>query len=296
MIRIRHEWCAGAILFVLLCPLAVRAGEPSVSEIVTHSLEVTRVDWQHGLNAVDIERDEDFREGKNTSSTYQIMMIDGTPYNHLIARDGKTLSAAEEAQQTQLMQQECEKRANESAEERAKRVAKYRRSRQRMFEMMREMTRALNFTLTGEATVDGHEVYVLRASPRPGYQPTSRETRVLTAMKGTLWIDKKSDQWVRVEAEVIKPVWFGLFIAKVNPGTKFLLEQEPVEGNLWLPRHFRMQVNSAILFNHRNFTHDETYRDYRILAPGGMATGSSASSEAPPCRATGKPVRPTPSR
>jgi hypothetical protein len=36
-------------------------------------------------------------------------------------------------------------------------------------------------------------------------------------MKGKLWVDREQYQWVKVEAEVIKPVNFGYFIAKVAP-------------------------------------------------------------------------------
>jgi len=287
MINAKYGWFAAAAFLILHCPFAVGSNRPDAQEIIERSLAATRADWQHESSVVDIERDKDTRDGKTTSRTYQVMIIDRTPYNHLIARDGEPLSAEEEAQQTRLLQEECEKRGNQSPEERAKRLAKYHHSQQRMFEMMREMTKALNFTVTGDANVSGHEVYVLNASPRPDYQPTSRETRVLAAMQGTLWVDQRTYQWVRVEAEVIKPVWFGFFIAKVYPGTKFLLEQEPVQGDIWLPRHFRMEVKSAILFDHRSFTHDETYRDYRLIShpPG---EGASAANRGPsPCHPGG---------
>jgi hypothetical protein len=272
---------------VLLSPLARAADHADAQQIVQLSLAATRADWQRRSNVVDIERDEDLRDSKTTSKTYQVMMIDGTPYNHLIARNGQNLSAEDEEQQTEQLREVCETRANQPADERAKRQAKYRRGQQRMFEMMHEMIKALEFTLTGEATMDGRDVYVLRAQPRPGYQPSSRETKVLAAMQGTLWIDRKTYQWVRAEASVIKPVWFGFFIAKVYPGTKFLLEQTPVEGDLWLPKHFRMQVKSAILFDHRDFTHDETYRDYRIVStPRTAADGGTADAD---CEAMKKP-------
>jgi len=46
-------------------------------------------------------------------------------------------------------------------------------------------------------------------------------------MTGHLWIDQRDSQWVRVEAEVVRPVSFFGFFAKVGKGTRFLLEQEP---------------------------------------------------------------------
>jgi hypothetical protein len=67
-----------------------------------------------------------------------------------------------------------------------------------------------------------------------------------------------------VEAQVIKPVSFLGFIAKVGPGTSFVLDQEAV-GDKLLPKHFSMKVKTTILgIIHRNYEQDETYSNYRI--------------------------------
>ena len=100
-------------------------------------------------------------------------------------------------------------------------------------------------------------------------------TKVLTGMRGKLWVDKKNYQWVKVEAEVFKPVSFGLFIAKVKPGTRFTLEQSPVSGNVWMPHHFRVDLSTSILGYSRNSVDDETYRDYR---PNSIAPVAQASA------------------
>jgi len=96
---------------------------------------------------------------------------------------------------------------------------------------MQQLTEAFDFTLAGEERMGNHRVYVLDATPRAGYKPPNTETEVLTGMQGKLWIDKKTYQWVKVEAEVIHPVSIAGFLAKVEPGTRFELEKMPV-GNL----------------------------------------------------------------
>ena len=233
--------------------------------IVRRSVAVTQANWQQKPNFVEVERDEDTKGGRTTSETNTVMMIDGTPYNRLIARDGKPLSPEEEAQQTKHLQEEVARRSNESPQERAKRLEKYQKDYQRMFVMMRDMMEAFDFHLTGEEKLEGHNNYVLSATPRPGYKPDNRETKMLTGMQGKLWIDREDYQWFRIEVEVTKPVWFGLFIAKIYPGTQFLLEQAPVQEGIWLPKHFRVEVKASILLFHKNFTHDETYQDYRPI-------------------------------
>ncbi|HLY20412.1 MAG TPA: hypothetical protein VKR61_24465 [Bryobacteraceae bacterium] len=83
-------------------------------------------------------------------------------------------------------------------------------------------------------------------------------------MRGKMWIDEQQYQWVKVQAEVFRPVTFGLFVAQVEPGTEFALEQKPVAPNLWLPSHFSMQVKARVLrYWSHNSADDETYWDYK---------------------------------
>jgi hypothetical protein len=108
------------------------------------------------------------------------------------------------------------------------------------------------------------EVYELRATPRAGYNPPNMEAGVLTGMKGRLWIDTRTFQWVKVEAQVIHPVTIGGFLATVEPGTRFELENMRMSGDIWLPEHFAMLSRAKILFMFsRRKSSDETYFDYR---------------------------------
>ncbi len=129
--------------------------------------------------------------------------------------------------------------------------------------MLLAMVDAFDFQLSGEERVNGHDCRVLDARPKPSYQPKNRETKVLAGMRGRLWIDKKQTQWVKVQDEVFKPVSFYGSIAKDGPGTRFMLEQEPVADNVWLPKRFSVKVNATALgFINEDSSTDETYHDY----------------------------------
>jgi len=162
------------------------------------------------------------------------------------------------------MRREIVRRQHESDRDRRNRIGKFEKERRHDHAMLLNMVDAFDFRLTGEQLVNGHECWVFNALPKPGYQPKDRETRVLAGMRGTLWIDKQQYQWVRVKAEVFKPVSFYGFVAKVGPGTRFFLEQQPVEADLWLPTRFDVQVNAtAFGFIDESSTDNETYTDYR---------------------------------
>ena len=200
------------------------------------------------------------------AKTYKVLMIDGSPYNMVTAIRDQPLSPAEQAKEQRKMRSEVEKRQHQSMRERNKRIAKYNRERMRDHEMLKEMVDAFQFHLTGEAQVDGHSCWLLNAEPKPGYQPSDREGRVLQRMKGQLWIDKATNQWVKVHAEVVKPVNFYGFLAKVGPGTEFDLEQAPVASNVWMPKRFSVRVYSTALgFLNENSTENDTYRDYQPM-------------------------------
>jgi hypothetical protein len=236
-------------------------------QIVRLSVAATEADWKAIPHFSDIERDADTKGGSTTSKTYQVLMIDGTPYSRLIAVNDEPLSPAEQARECERMRRVIAKRAGESASQRAKRLAEYQENRNRMFALMRGMIWAFDFKVTGEERLEGHNVYVLEATPRPGYQPNRRETKVLAGMRGRLWIDTDNYQWVKVEAEVLKPVVFGWFIAKVMPGTSFVVDQGFVAKGLWLPTHFRVEVKARVFWLPKGYIHDETYRDYRQISP-----------------------------
>jgi hypothetical protein len=145
-------------------------------------------------------------------------------------------------------------------------VEKYLKERRQDRALLDGLVEAFDFQSAGQEIVDGHDCWVLSATPKPRYQPTKRELKVLTGMQGRLWIDKESGHWVKVQAEVLQTVSLSGFFAKVRPGTRVLLEQTPVAGGVWLPKHLSTQVSASALgiFN-EDFNDDETYSNYQPM-------------------------------
>jgi hypothetical protein len=258
-------------LFLLLAVVvgccAATSSPPDPKDIVRRSVQAIEADWSQAPGYSFEERDvESKHNARPTVKTFQVLMIDGSQYNRLVAIEDRPLSGGEQAEEERKLRVEIHKRQHESDHERAKRIAKYEKERRHDHAMLMGMVDAFDFQLAGEENVNGHDCWVMDARPKRGYQPKDHETKVLSGMSGRLWIDKSQDQWVRVKAEVFKPVSFFGFVAKVGPGTRFLLEQEQVADNLWLPRHFSMQVKaSAFGFFDESSTDDETYREYKPL-------------------------------
>ena len=84
--------------------------------------------------------------------------------------------------------------------------------------------------------IDGHDVWVISATPKPGYQPKHSDAKPLLKVQAKMWIDKAEYQWVRLEAETTATISFGLFIVRLNPGAKLVFEQTRVNDEVWLPK------------------------------------------------------------
>jgi hypothetical protein len=211
-------------------------------------------------------------------------MILGSPYYRLIAVNDQPLPREESAKEQRKMEQVIAQRRAESPEQRQKRIANYEKERRRDHLMMEQLTVAFDFKLIGSRIIESRDVYVLRATPRKGYKPPNMETQVLPAMRGELWIDKKSFQWVKVTAHVIRPVSIEGFLAQVQPGTRFELEKMPVDDGIWLAKHFEMKSSAKVLFMfNRTDQEDNTFFDYRKIP-----NSDSALAAAPTAHRTSK--------
>jgi hypothetical protein len=195
--------------------------------------------------------------------TYEVTMLAGSPYKRLLSAGGKPLSDEDRRSEDRKFEEERRKRAAESADDRAKRLADYQKDREHAHRILREIPRAFTFRLRSARQVPRHRVYVLDAAPRPGYDPPTVEAKVLTGMRGEFWIDASAFQLVRGTARVLEPVSIGGFLAKIQPGTEFVIEEQPLDVGVWLPTRFVIRSHSSILFLfHHHVSEERTYFDY----------------------------------
>ncbi len=257
-----RERAFGICLLVItwLVPASrARSDAPDVQAIIAKSVQANQRDFNASPQYNNKERD---RIGTGTR-LYQVTMIEGTPYQRLLAINGNPLSPARQAEELKKQQQVTAQRKAESPEQRRARIAKYEKDRARDHNMIEQLTQAFNFSFIKEAKLRGFDVYVLKATPRKGYNPPNMDCQVLPGMQGELWIDRQTFQWVRVTAEVIHPVSIEGFLARVEPGTRFELEKAPVDDEIWQPSHFSMKSRAKVLFlvNHSS-SEDQTFFGY----------------------------------
>ncbi len=238
---------------------------PDVKTIVERSAKAAEADRKADS---DYDYSETDTKADGTRKTYAVQMLYGSPYQELTELNGEPLSRDKQKEEHHKLEREKSHRQHESEEARSQRVSAFQAEENRDGRFLAEFSKAFNFKLTGEQELDHHQVWVIEATPLRGYRPIDKETRALTGMRGQLWIDKQTYQWVKVEAEVTHPVSIIGFVATVEPGTRFELEKIPVgDGSVWLPRHFAMTSNAKVLeIIHRKAQEDNTYFNYHRTA------------------------------
>lgn len=235
------------------------AADPSV--IVDRWAEANRRDFAAAQQYSYIER---IRTEEGTK-TYEVTMVSGSPYKQLIEDDGKSVEDTRHVELANAL--EHRRREAESPDERQRRIQKYHKGRERAQRIREELPRAFDYELRATRKVDSRTLYILSATPRRGYDPPNTEASVLTGMQGEFWIDSETYQLFHGVARVLSPVSIEGFLATIQPGTEFEVDQRPVGDGIWLPTHFSIHSRSSIvhLFHHHT-TEDRTFSDFRKVS------------------------------
>ncbi len=215
---------------------------------------------------------------KTETTTSEYVFLYGRPYERRVAKNDQPLSPKEEAKEEEKFQKESAKRSRESDADRAKLAKKEDEERQRIRKLIDELDQAFHLTLDGVEQVDGRAVYRIAAEPRADYKRKLPPFSVLKRLRGTMWIDAEEFQLVKVDAEVIEPISFGLFLASVAAGSKMHFEQTRVNGELWLPKQAWVKAGARVAWKRINGEQTVTWSNYRRFS----ADSRLVSTEDPP--------------
>jgi hypothetical protein len=227
-----------------------------------------------------VERVEEHKlngKGDVTSTetrTYDVLEIYSEQVRRLTAKNDKPLSAKDAAKEEEKIQKVIDKRKNESESQREKRLKQEEKDREEERRFVKEVADAYDFTLVGVETLDGRETYAIDAEPRPGFEPKSREAKVLPKFRFRVWIDRAENQWVKLDAQCIDTVSFGWFLARVHKGSRISIDTTRINDEVWLPRHIAVHVDVRVaLVKNFDVDQDITYKDYKKFRAASKIVG-----------------------
>ncbi len=238
------------MLLAVLGAAAVWAQNPT--EIVRRAITQSQLDWvlmkDYAWQVRSVERHFD-SQGKVESikrERWETLMLGGEPHRRVLERDGKPVSADERRRNQSELDQAATRLSVATPAERRRRMEEAQARRGRDFAFLSEIPALYNLRIEGEAVIDGRPCWVIYGAPRPGAQPKSRDARMLLKARGRMWIDKATDQWAKVEVETTDTIWWGLFLARIDPGARLTFEQMPVTSDIWFPKRLFMAGSGHI--------------------------------------------------
>jgi hypothetical protein len=237
-----------------------------LQEIVQRGNSAIHSDWDDDPKYAYVERDEVQKNGKATSKTSQVVMIAGSDYHMPVAVNDQPLSREDRETELRKLKNEVERRNKESESVRRKRMENYKKQRDEDGDLLLEFPTAFTFELLGEETKDGHLAYALSATPKARSGPaSSRAAKVLSGMRGTLWVDKEAFHAIRVECDVVTPVPIYGILAQVLPGTHISLGMTPVSDSTWLISDLSMTLNvGKLIWLRSTQVTRSAYTEYRL--------------------------------
>lgn len=175
---------------------------------------------------------------------HEVFFIGGQEFRKLVEKDGKPLTAKDAAKEQARMNREIEKYKRESPSETQKRLTRERREQQ---EFRDQFANGFNFRLIGEEPVAGRACYRIHAEPKPGF-PMKGDAKILSKLKGDLWIDKERYNWARVEAETTDTITAIGGLLRLAKGTTVSAGRTLVNDEVWFPDKIRVQANARAAF------------------------------------------------
>jgi hypothetical protein len=246
---------AGAMLLAAGSLAAGGAGQPARPLPDETFLEVVRANLTRSQQEQDLyaykERRSDVhinpfgRIGTDGSRVFEV-----TPgpdrsvfYRRLIEREGTPVARAEPERQE-------------------------RRSRAQAKAIVDDAVANLSFTIDRRDTLLGRDAIAIAFAARPEAKPRTREGKLARLFKGTIWVDERAREVMRIDAVTTGDLTYGFgLLARLNEGTTITVTREPVDASLWLPTsiHF-VGEGRAMLVRKLSIDYSIAWFDYRKVA------------------------------
>ncbi|HEX3880166.1 MAG TPA: hypothetical protein VHW24_24460 [Bryobacteraceae bacterium] len=205
---------------------------------------------------------------------WETLILEGQPYRRMLERDGKPLNSDERSAEQKKLDREVDKLSKETPQQKQHRLEDAEKQRKQEFAFVSEIPALFNLHLEGEGTVDGHPVWIVSGTPKSGAKPKGHDAAVLLKVRGRLWIDKVTYQWVKVEGETIGVISWGVFLARLNPGAKLIFEQTQVSSDVWLPKRLFMTGSGRVaLLKHLIEDQEIQWSNYRKFSVDSKIVG-----------------------
>jgi hypothetical protein len=184
---------------------------------------------------------------ENKSETYELSFYRGYRLRRLVAKDGTPLPADELAKEDKRLEKRIKEIEKEMAERDKKREAS-RPSQDDRRVSVADMFRASRLLNPRRERFRNREMIVFDFEPNPDYKPKKDIEKFSGKTVGTMWIDPADKQVARIEARLIEAYKIGGgLLASLSQGSSFVLEQDRINNEIWLPTSVDVNISVRAL-------------------------------------------------
>ena len=199
------------------------------------------------------------------TETFEHSFYRGRRIRRLVAKNDKLLSADEQAREDKKLEKrikEIEKREAEK-EKRAEQGKETEEDDRRI--AIADMLRSSKLTSPRRERYRQREVIVFDFEPNPSYKPKKDFEKIMQKFSGAVWVDAGDRQVVRLEAKLIDSFKIGGgLLASIKPGGSFVMEQDRINNEIWLPTYSEFNMSARfLLVAGMSFNSVARYSDYK---------------------------------
>jgi len=239
-------------LALVVCIPAILAGQDA-RELVRRSIQTDSAGVEAARNYTYLERQET-REldgsGKLKNRevhTYDVTLLEGSPYRRLMALNDQPLAPKEQKKEEEKLRQSNEARSRETEAQKQQRIADWHRKQEKQREPLREIPDAFDLRLLPDETLDGRAMWVIDATPKAGYKPKVKSAFFFPKVKMRFWIDRQDYQAVKAEMDTLDTISWGGILARLAKGDRLTFEMARVNDEVWLPKAVRITGSARVL-------------------------------------------------
>ncbi len=185
------------------------------------------------------------------SATYQVSFYKGYNVYRQIEKNDQPLTQKEQEKADENAKKSLEnvdKYITEQQEKKAK--AKPEEKPEEKTNFYSEVLKASNLVNPRREKFRGRDVIVFDFEPNPNFDLKNAKSmlKVFGKVAGVIWVDEKDKEVVRMEAVLADNFNIGGgLVAKLQKGASFVLEQEYVNNEIWLPSLNEINLSARVL-------------------------------------------------